>query len=172
MEPLNKSERVKTFFIFLVFFLMTVGLILLSVFIDFKIPTKEIEVLKAENSKLNKELEFQKKFSKKVNEVKLLLDTINQANSNALYLEQVASSKLAAMKESIPPADSLREKAMYDYVIQILLSLQENKRNLREYKESKTLVAEYRQDMEKYQEALDQAKRDLDICRQLSSIKE
>ncbi|HEX8547979.1 MAG TPA: type VI secretion system TssO, partial [Cytophagaceae bacterium] len=146
MEPLNKSERVKTFFIFLVFFLLTVGLILVAAFIDVKVPAKEIEVLKAENSKLSRELEFQKRFSKKIYEVKSLLDTINQANSNALYLEQVASSKLAAMKESIPPADSLREKAMYDYVIQILLSLQENKRNLRDSRESKTLVSEYRQD--------------------------
>ena len=171
MDPINKAERLNLFFTFLIFFILTVALILFAVFVDFKVPVKEIEMLRTENNKLNRELEFQKGFSKKVNEVKLLLDTINQGNQNVLYMEQVASSKLAAMKESIPPADSLREKAMYDYIIQILLSLQENKRNLRDHKQSKMLVSEYQQDMEKYQQALDQAKRDLDICRQLSSVK-
>lgn len=168
MEPLNKKERNTAFWKFLAFFLVTVILVITAVFINFQVPLKENRLLRAEYEKLNQEMEFQSRFANEIHEVEGILDSINREGQNVMYLEQLASTKLAAMKESIPANDSLRQREMYDYVIQALLSLQDNKRNLRSSNESRTLVNEYRENLERYKDALEQARRDLDICRQLA----
>lgn len=170
MEPLNKKERKKAFWRFLTFFLVTVILVVAAVFINFQIPLKENRLLRAKHEKMNRELEFQTGFTKNMHEVEEILDSINHRGQNVMYLEQLVSNKLAGMKESIPGDDSLRQRKMYDAIIQALLALQDSKRHLREHEESRTLLAEYEQNIEHYREALDQAKRDLDICRQLSSV--
>lgn len=170
MEPLNKRERVKAYYRFLLFFLITVVVIILAVFINYQIPMKENKILRVQYEQLNKELEFQTSFSRKMNEVQNILDSINNTGQNVPYLEQLVSTKLAAMKESIPVNDSLKQRKMYDYTIQTLLTLQDSKRNLRDYKESQVLIKQYEDNIQKYKDAYEQSKRDLDICRQLSNM--
>jgi hypothetical protein len=150
-------------------FLITVALTVSALFINFRIPVSENQLLKTGYENVNRELEFQSDFTKKFNEVKEILDTIDHPGANTLYLEQLVSSKLAGMKEAIPAKDSLRQRKMYDYIIQSLLSLQESKRNLKEFSHSRELITQYQQNLQQYKDALDQAQRDLDICRQLSN---
>ena len=169
MRPLNYKDRRRTFLRFLIMFLITVILTVSALFINFRIPVSENRQLKAGYETVNRELDFQSDFTRKFNEVKEILDTIDQPGANALYLEQLVSSKLAGMKEAIPVKDSLRQRKMYDYIIQSLLSLQESKRNLKEFSHSRELITQYQQNLQQYKDALDQAQRDLDICRQLSN---
>lgn len=133
-----------------------------------QIPVEENKVLRAQYAKLDQELEFQTDFAESIREVKVTLDSINQSGQNVMYLEQVVSTKLAGVKESIPQNDSLRQHKLYDYVIQTMLALQESKRRLRDLREAQQLIGDYRQNVERYKEALEQTRRDLDICRQLS----
>lgn len=168
MEALNKKERRRAFWKFLAFFLITILFITGAVYINFQIPVEENEVLRTQYERLNYELEFQTDFAKSIREIKVTLDSINQSGQNVMYLEQVVSTKLAGVKESVPETDSLRQYKLYDYVIQTMLALQESKRKLRDLREAQELIGDYQQNMERYKEALEQTRRDLDICRQLS----
>jgi hypothetical protein len=168
MKPLNKAERITLFLKFLSFFVITVALIVAAIFIDFQIPHVENKLLKQRYEQINKELVFQTAFSKKMHEVKLILDSINNSGQNIMYLEQLASTKLAGMKESIPDNDSLSQKALYDYIIQDLITIQYGKRDLRNFKESQSAIKAYETSLDGLKNELDQAKRDLDICRQLT----
>lgn len=168
MEPLNKKERRKAFWQFLAFFLITVLFITGAVYINVQIPVKENKVLRAKYDRLRKELDFQTEFASSIREVKATLDSINQTGQNVMYLDQVVSTKLAGVKESIPHADSLQQSRLYDYVIQTMLTLQESKRKMRDLKNSKNLVDDYKNNIERYKKALEQTKRDLTTCRQLS----
>lgn len=168
MEALNKKERRRAFWKFLAFFLITILFITGAVYINFQIPVKENKVLRTKYERLNHELEFQTDFAKRIREVQVTLDSINQSGQNVMYLEQVVSTKLAGVKESIPESDSLRQHKLYGYVIQTMLILQESKRKLRDLREAQKLIGDYQQNVERYREALEQTQRDLDICRQLS----
>lgn len=168
MEPLNKKERRRAFRKFLAFFSITMLVVTGAVYINVHIPVEENEDLRAKYEQLNNELEFQTDFANSIREVKAILDSINQSGQNVMYLEQVASTKLAGVKESVPVTDSLRQDKLYDYVIQTMLALQESKRKLRDTRASQKLIGDYQQNIERYKEALEQTQRDLDICRQLS----
>lgn len=168
MEPLNKKERKKAFWKFLAFFIVTILFVMGAVFINFRIPKEQKELLKKENKVLNAELEFQTDFTKGIKEVKATLDSINQSGQNVMYLEQVISTKLAGIQEKITQADSLRQRKLYNYVIQSLLALQESKRKLRDLQSSQKLIKKYRQNVKRYKKALEQTEEDLSLCRQLS----
>lgn len=168
MEALNKKERRKAYWKFFAFFSLTILMVTGAVYINVQIPVEENEVLRSKYERLNKEIEFQTDFAKNIQEVKAILDSINQSGQNVMYLEQVVSTKLAGVKESVPESDSLRQQRLYDYVIQAMLALQESKRMLRDSRESQNLIGDYQQNIERYKEALEQSRRDLDICRQLS----
>lgn len=168
MEALNKQERRKAFWKFLAFFLITILFVTGAVYINFQIPVEENEVLRSKYEQLNNEIEFQTDFAENIRDVKITLDSINQSGQNVMYLEQVVSTKLAGVKESVPENDSLRQHKLYDYMIQTMLALQESKRKLRDLRESQNLIGDYQQNIERYKETLEQTQRDLDICRQLS----
>ena len=168
MKPLNQNTRNDLYLKFLLFFFLTSALVVLAIFVDVQLPTQENKILKAKYAQINKELEFQSGFTKKVNEVRSILDSINNSGQNVMYLEQLASTKLAGMKESIPVEDSIKQKALYDYMIQTLIALQNSKKNLRDFKENQAALKQYELNIQKYKEELDNTKRDLDICRQLS----
>lgn len=168
MESLNKKERRRAFWTFLAFFLVTLLFVTGAVYMNVQIPVEENKVLRAQYAQLDQELEFQTDFAESIREVKVTLDSINQSGQNVMYLEQVISTKLAGVKESIPQNDSLRQHKLYDYVIQTMLALQESKRRLRDLREAQQLIGDYQQNVERYKETLEQTRRDLDICRQLS----
>jgi len=168
MEALNKKERRKAFWMFFAFFSVTILFVTGAVYMNVQIPVEENKVLRSKHEQINSEFDFQADFAKNIREIKATLDSINRSGQNVMYLEQVVSTKLAGVKESIPETDSLRQHKLYDYVIQSMLALQEAKRKVRDLKASQDLIGEYQQNIERYKEALDQTRRDLDICRQLS----
>ena len=170
MKSLNKKERNKAFINFIWMFLFTIILIVGAIYFDFRVPLKENKVLKADNSKLRKEYDFQMEFINGVRDVKSNLDSINMEGQNVFFLEQLVSRKLATMKESIPGDGLAEQKAYYDYVIQLCLELQTAKRELRDLQGMKSMIQDYKENLQRYKEECNQAKRDLDICRQLSNM--
>ena len=169
MEPLNKKERKKAFWKFLAFFIVTILFVMGAVFINFDIPQEQKKLLAKENKILNRELDFQTDFSKGIRDVKAMLDSINQSGQNVMYLEQLVNTKLAGINQSIPDGDSLRQRKLYNHVIQSLLALQESKRKLRDLQNAQKLIQKYKKNIKRYKEALEQTEEDLSLCRQLSS---
>lgn len=171
MEAINNTERRITFLKFLAFFTITVGLVVLAVFVDYQIPFKELELHKSKNAELTKEMEYQLAFSSKMKDVMHILDSINIPGQNPVYLEQLSSTKLATMKESVSSDATLKQKAMYDYIIQTLLTLQSSSKSLRESKRAEALISQYELQIKDQKSTLENTRRDLDICRQLSAAR-
>lgn len=56
MEPLNKEERTKAFLLFIVIFIVTVGIVISAVFFSIEVPRKENSSLKERNKVLQASL--------------------------------------------------------------------------------------------------------------------
>lgn len=163
MEPINKKERRIIFFKFLAYFIVTVALIILAVFVNYQFPFEELRLMKAKNEQLNKELQFKENFSAKMNEVKLLLDSVNTEGKNPAYLNQLASTKLAAMTESVMNAEYIAQKSIYQYVIHNLLTIQEIRQSMRDIKAKEAQLKEYEINLDKCQKSLSEAQTQLAI---------
>ncbi len=169
METLNKEERNSAFWKFLIMFSVTVIILCTALFFNFRVPAKENLVLKEQNKRLSEEFEFQKTFVEGVQEIKVTLDSINIEGKNIYFMDQLISRKLASLKEQVPDSSFVEQKTLYDCVIQLSLALQASKRELRDLQGMKKLINEYTESLQMYKDELEQAKRDLDICRQLSN---
>jgi len=84
MEVLNKTERRKSFLFFLVFFGLTMGLLLIAVFFNVAFPFVENQLLKKENQKMKQEMEIQNRFSFQLEQVKGAVDSIGIAGQNII----------------------------------------------------------------------------------------
>ena len=149
MEVLNKTERRKSFLFFLVFFGLTMGLLLIAVFFNVAFPFVENQLLKKENQKMKQEMEIQNRFSFQLEQVKGAVDSIGIAGQNDYFNEKLALSVLADMYKQLPK-DSLQNKTMYNNTIMT----RETMDSLSSL--NKALKEEY-----------DKMKTDLEVCRQI-----
>lgn len=77
MKPLNQSERQKAFWRFLMFFVVTVGVILTTVFFSVAVPFKQNDELTRQMDAMETERDFLATFENKVQETANLIDTVN-----------------------------------------------------------------------------------------------
>lgn len=166
MEVLNKKERTRAFSFFILFFAITVSVLLLAVFFNAYFPFKENKLLKAENAKMKKEMVVQDKFSFQLEKVKAAVDSIGAPGQNDFFNEKLALSILADMYKQLPK-DTLKNKVMYNNTIMTFKDLIDEKKQVKQLSGhqttmdslstiNKTLKAEY-----------DKVRTDLDVCRQL-----
>lgn len=101
-------------------------------------------------------------------DVKNLLDSMDLPNVNVDYMQQIISTELADIQSEVPASDSSYRKDMYSNILQTYLELKTAKQSLIKMKDVEMSIEEYSQLVERYNEELRQAQRDLDICRQLS----
>ncbi|MCF6350819.1 MAG: type VI secretion system transmembrane protein TssO [Flavobacteriaceae bacterium] len=156
MKPKNIKERRNRFIKFILLFLLTVLTIMILVFFNFKVPKKENELLKKEAIFIKKEILFQTNFSKDMKLVKNRLDSIDVPGKNVSYEDNLISTKLVALQESIPTDDNTYKYDMYITVVNLYLELQSVKKRLRKLKEAES-------DIEKYEEALEECRNDLKL---------
>ena len=76
MEVLNKRQRNNAYLFFVLFFLITVAILITAVFFNAYFPFKENSLLKAENARMKKDMEIQNKFSFQLEKVKAAVDTV------------------------------------------------------------------------------------------------
>ncbi len=169
MKPLNSKDRKKAFIQFLLLFIVTVGVLVLALYFDVKAPIKENTYLKDKVRYFEGQLAEERKFVKEMSKIKSLLDSMDMPGVSSQYMEQLVSSKVAALQTSIPESDSSYRHDMYTNVIQTYLELKNSKSKLYDLSDVKSKLEEYTDIIDEYRKELDQAKRDLDICRQLNS---
>jgi hypothetical protein len=166
MEVLNKKQRGRAYWFFVLFFIITVSVLVIAVFFNAYFPFKENSLLKVENTKMKKEMETQDKFSFQLEKVKVAVDSIGVAGQNDFFNEKLALSILADMYKQLPK-DTLKNKNMYNNTIMAYKDLIDAKKQIKQLSANqatmdslstinKTLKAEY-----------DKMKTDLEVCRQL-----
>jgi len=163
----NTEERNKVFLKFMFLFILTVTLIVLAFFYGVKLPVAENRMLRQKIQVVEAREEKDKLMLNEMQRIKGLLDTLDLPGVNTEYVQHIITGKLAEMERTLPQNDSTYRKKMYSNMIQTYLELKNAKQSLIKLKDMKTTLDEYTEMIEKYKMELEQAQRDLDICRQL-----
>ncbi|MCW3463844.1 type VI secretion system transmembrane protein TssO [Chitinophaga nivalis] len=166
MQALNSRERTVAFLWFLVFFMMTTGLLLLAVFFNYQVPINENKLLRRNLFTHQQEKTFQEQFVQQLGKVKQLLDTLQLPGQQAVYADQVVARLLAEMRNSIPK-DKVAAYGLYDDIIQQCLSLLQCKQQLRELQQVQESMAALKEQITDLNTRLEARGRDLDNCRQM-----
>lgn len=165
MKPKNTKERRNSFLKFSLLFLVTVITIMVAVFFNFKVPTKENQLLKEQEKGIKKERTFQKEFSNEMTHVKVLLDSLDAPGTNRTYINSLISKKLVDLQGIIPTKDSTYNYNMYTRIVSLHVEIQEAKSRLNSLKDTESTIQEYKKTLEKCKDDYILMQRDLDACR-------
>ncbi len=168
MKPVNKSQRNKAFFLYILLFLITNSIVVGIVYFNYRIPDAENKYLHNKMDFLALKNEEQKDFLQKMNRVKSLIDTMDTPGISREYIEQLISTELAVMRTNFAAKDSTYLSDMYNNVIVTYLELKVAKSQLNELEDAKSDIDTYVETIDKLNERIKEVERDLDICRQLS----
>ena len=165
MEVLNKKERTSSFLLFLLMFVITVGLLFTAFFFSYKLPWKENDVLRAENDKLQFEFLYQKKFISALEKVDEQIDSLDTVREGYFFLEQSINVDLINLKSDIPK-DSLNDRSMYENLILTYKKLVDAKRDLKQVgtanqdiKDLKEQIVDYEKEIKNLNTALELSRR-------------
>lgn len=165
MQPLNKRERVAAFLWFLLFYVVTTTLIITAVFLNYQVPVQENKDLLKEVQKWRKDFEQQQAIHLKFNSIKGNLDIVNAPEQNAGYIDQVVTGALVDIRNHIPKESSYF--SFYDNIIQVFLSLQQSKQQLRNLLRAQEEIISLKEKLQLLNDQLEIKSRDLDNCRQM-----
>lgn len=166
MEVLNKTERSRAFSFFILFFLITVVILVTAVFFNAYFPFKENSLLKTENAKMKKEMETQDKFSFQLEKVKSAVDSIGVPGQNDFFNEKLGLSILADMYKQLPK-DTLKNKVMYNNTIMTFKDLIDSKKAIKHLSGNQATMDSLSKINVALKAEYDKMKTDLEVCRQL-----
>lgn len=113
MKPLNSQDRMKQFFIFLAFFLVTTVLVVAVTYFDFSNPKEHNRLLIDENTNLKKQLEISDKYISQVDALLNYCTELSTVNLNGMETKAaLANSASANFKVNIS-SDSLLRNSVY-----------------------------------------------------------
>jgi uncharacterized coiled-coil protein SlyX len=145
MQPLNQADRKKAFTNFMIFFVVTIALILITGFYSVQVPFKDNERLREINEIAENEKAFADKFQAKLAEALQALEAVNQEN----FAEQ-AESYDSRIQETISQMstmignDSISNKNFYRSVLSALTASRLAKKELREIKSRNADAGEWK----------------------------
>ncbi len=166
MKPKNSKERRNSILKFALLFAFTVALIVTTFFFDFnRVPLKENAVLRAKSEMIDKENEFQEKFSEEMVSIRSLLDSLDTPGQNVQYINALINSKIVDLQKSIPKEDSTHRYDMYNNIVKSFVDLQAFKTKLKELENVDAQLTEYEEELERVNLELEKANRYLDALR-------
>lgn len=130
MQPLNKAERRKAFFNFLIFFTITAALIVVTVLFSVDVPFRENDQLNEYKENAEKEKDFTEKFLADMKGAIKLLDSLNDKEANIDLVGGKIEEKLRGMDDMIDK-DSLVTRGLYEEVMNNLSQLYAAKKELK-----------------------------------------
>ena len=166
MEVLNNRQRNNAYLFFVLFFLITVAILITAVFFNAYFPFKENSLLKAENARMKKEMEIQNKFSFQLEKVKAAVDSIGMPKQNDFFNEKLALSTLADMYKQLPK-DTLKNKNMYNNTIMTYKDLIDAKKQVKQLSGNYVLMDSLSTINKTLKQEYDKMKIDLEVCKQL-----
>ena len=166
MKPKNSKERRNSIFKFSLLFLFTIALIVTAFFFDFnRIPLKENSVLRELSASVEKEMEFQEKFSNDMKDIQSLIDSLDIPGQNRQYINALINSRIVELQKSIPKEDSTYRYDMYTNIVNTYVNIQSLKSKLNEYEGVDDRLEEYKEELDKVRQELNEANRYLDALR-------
>ncbi|WP_322545183.1 type VI secretion system TssO [Elizabethkingia miricola] len=166
MEVLNKKQRRNAYWFFILFFILTISVLLISIFFNIYFPFKENSLLKRENVRMKREMEIQNRISFQLEKAKAAIDSIGAPKQNDFFNEKLASSILVDIYKQIPE-DTLKNKNMYNNTIIAYKDLIDAKKQIKQLTEQQSAMDSLNTINKKLKEEYDKIKIDLSVCRQL-----
>lgn len=98
MEPLNSKERTSAFMKFILIFVITMIVVLISAFFDVTIPAKENRDLLVQNHKLQDQMRAQNLILEKMDSIKVLLLKLDQPNADIATIDANIAGMIIQMQ--------------------------------------------------------------------------
>ncbi|MEO5682170.1 MAG: type VI secretion system TssO [Chitinophagaceae bacterium] len=130
-QVLNSQERNQAFLKFLLFFLVTIALVILAIFFNYKMPARENAMLQEEVEDQRAEEANQQKFVTRMEAAVSLLDSLEKKNVNFDQINMQLNSKITDMLAYQQKDNSLYGK-FNKVVLDKLGELQQNKKLIHE----------------------------------------
>jgi len=167
MEIVNKEQRTKAYWFFVLFFAITVTIVVIAMFANVHFPFEENKLLKEKNAKLEKDIAIQNHFAADLEKVKVAVDSIGVSNlKDDFFNEKLALSILADMYKQLPK-DTLNNKNMYNNTILICKQYIDAKKHIKKLTADRALLDSLNDINQILQEEYDKMKVDLEVCKQL-----
>ena len=167
MEIVNKEQRTKAYWFFVLFFALTVTIVVIAMFANVHFPFEENKLLKEKNTKLEKDIAIQNHFAADLEKVKVAVDSIGVSNlKDDFFNEKLALSILADMYKQLPK-DTLNNKNMYNNTILICKQYIDAKKHIKKLTADRALLDSLNDINQILQEEYDKMKVDLEVCKQL-----
>lgn len=167
MEIVNKEQRTKAYWFFVLFFAITVTIVVIAMFANVHFPFEENKLLKEKNAKLEKDIAIQNHFAADLEKVKVAVDSIGVSNlKDDFFNEKLALSILADMYKQLPK-DTLNNKNMYNNTILICKQYIDAKKHIKKLTADRVLLDSLNDINQILQEEYDKMKVDLEVCKQL-----
>ena len=165
MKPKNNKERNSSFLKFLLLFLVTTGTVVGAVYFNYKVPSKENELLREQAKIMDEEMSYQSSFYEEMIATKLMIDSLDAPGANIKYLNSLISDKLVVLQKSIPTKDSTHLFDLHNSIVETYVELQETKDKLLELRDAESTIAEYEKALENCRADLKSTERELYIER-------
>ena len=167
MEIVNKEQRTKAYWFFVLFFALTVSIVVIAMFANVHFPFEENKLLKEKNAKLEKDIAIQNHFAADLEKVKVAVDSIGVSNlKDDFFNEKLALSILADMYKQLPK-DTLNNKNMYNNTILVCKQYIDAKKHIKKLTADRALLDSLNDINQILQEEYDKMKVDLEVCKQL-----
>jgi hypothetical protein len=167
MEIVNKEQRTKAYWFFVLFFAITVTIVVIAMFANVHFPFEENKLLKEKNTKLEKDIAIQNHFAADLEKVKVAVDSIGVSNlKDDFFNEKLALSILADMYKQLPK-DTLNNKNMYNNTILVCKQYIDAKKHIKKLTADRALLDSLNDINQILQEEYDKMKVDLEVCKQL-----
>lgn len=153
MQPKNKSERTKAFINFLLLFVLSIAIILTTVFFSIQVPVKQAVDLRRQINKVENERAITSQFITKMSEIVGMLDTINTSR-DAVSLDGKIKENLDKLRAKAD-ADTVYDQLLFQNVVKNMYDLYTAKKQLRESTSKEDRVKELEKKIEDLETNLD-----------------
>jgi hypothetical protein len=172
MEPLNQVERRKALTNFLIFFTITVALIIAAVLFSVEVPFKQNEQLREQMSIVEQERDFAERFVTKMKETIQLLDSVNKNEVRSPeILDNKIQTNIGVMGQMID-TDSISQKNLYSFIVNTFTELRIAKKGLRDVSGKDANVVELQKENEELRSAYKQVTDRFNILQQMMNMQQ
>ncbi|WP_346237419.1 type VI secretion system TssO [Niabella insulamsoli] len=143
MKPVNSKERSVAFQRFLLFFILTLAVIVVTIFSGIQIPYKENSKLRAQIAVADSEQVFRNEFLANLRQAQSLLDTVNQSAAASGLIDGRITQKIQELDAMYAKTPDVNNKDLYGQIIKGLNNARSDKAALRAAGNKDSVVAMY-----------------------------
>ena len=125
MQPLNKNERRRAFLNFLLLFIISIILILTTIFVSIQVPFKENQQLQKDMRVVTNEHEFSTNYRNQMSVIQFDLDSITRTTGETTQLEANIKTNIANLYALVKQNDSMYNSQLYQNMTDVLSRLRQ-----------------------------------------------